>query len=243
MVMDPIQLLLLVLVGAGAGFVQRVSGFGLGIFSMLFLPYMFPTHTAAATIPGLFSCGTSTYNAIRHRKQIPYKTVLPMLAAALVMIPVAVHFAARISGDFFQILLGIVLIGLSVYFLFFDSRVHLRPTLWSSLLAGGLGGALNGLFSTGGPPAVLYMTHATTDKISYFAGIQFYFCVTNIYATAVRFMNGLLTVDLLVYAAVGFVGCMVGNFIGGKVFDRLDGKKLKRIIYIGMIASGVLMIL
>ena len=38
----------LVLIGMGAGFVQRVSGFGMGIFAMLFLPHFMPSHTAAA---------------------------------------------------------------------------------------------------------------------------------------------------------------------------------------------------
>ena len=47
--------LYLVLIGIGAGFVQRVSGFGLGIFAMMFLPYFTPT-PVAATISTLFSC-------------------------------------------------------------------------------------------------------------------------------------------------------------------------------------------
>ena len=111
------------------------------------------------------------------------------------------------------------------------------------MLCGALGGALNGLFSTGGPPVVLYMTHATTENKKYFAGVQFYFCVTIIYDTVMRAINGLLSWTLLVYALIGMLGCMVGDFIGAKVFNRLDGKKLKIIIYVAMIISGIFMIL
>lgn len=110
-------------------------------------------------------------------------------------------------------------------------------------MCGALGGALNGLFSTGGPPVVLYMTHATKENKAYFAGIQFYFCITNIYATIMRAINGIVTLELLVYALIGMIGCLLGDFIGRKVFDKLDGKKLKLIIYIAMIISGLLMIL
>ena len=39
------------------------------------------------------------------------------------------------------------------------------------------------------------------------------------------------------------VGCLLGDFIGKKVFDKLNAKKLKMIIYIGMIISGALMII
>lgn len=242
MQIEPIHILLLLLIGTGAGFIQRVSGFGLGIFAMLFLPHFLPTHTAAATIACFLSCGTSTYNAVKHRKNIPFRTILPLLLAAFVMIPLAVRFSAWLPGAAFKIILGVVLIGLSVYFLFFDHRVHMRPTVTNGLLAGGIGGTLNGLFSTGGPPIVLYLTHATADKTAYFAGIQFYFALTNIYAAVFRVLNGAVTADLLVHTAIGMLGCMAGDTLGRLVFDKLDGAKLKRIIYIGMIVSGVLMI-
>lgn len=241
--MDYIQMILLILVGMGAGFVQRVSGFGLGIFAMLFMPHFLPSATAAATISCLFSCGTSTYNAIRYRKEIPYKTVLPLLVAAMIAIPVAVCFSAKVSQGFFEVLLGIILIVISLWFLFFDQKIRLRPTVTNGVLAGALGGTLNGLFSTGGPPVVLYLSQAASSPATYFAGIQFYFCITNIYATAMRALNGLVTGKLLLLAAVGMVGCMTGDFIGRKVFSKLDGDRLKKVIYIGMILSGILMVL
>ena len=237
------EYLYLILVGFGAAFVQRVSGFGLGIFAMMFLPHFLPSHTAAATISCLFSCYTTTSNSIRYRKNVAYKTAIPMLVAALISIPVAVYFAAKVEARLFEILLGSVLIILSVYFLFFNKKISIKPTPLNGVIAGTLGGALNGLFSTGGPPAVLYLTSATPDNITYFATIQFYFCLTNIYATANRAINGLVTADLLLYAAVGIVGCLAGDLLGRLVFDKLDAKKLKYIIYIGMIISGVMMLI
>ena len=170
--------LFLVLIGMGAGFVQRVSGFGLGIFAMLFLPHFMPSHTAAAAISSLFACLTATYNAIRYRKDIAYKTAFPMICAALISIPIAVHFSAVVSGNMFQVLLGVVLIILSLYFMFFNKNIRIKPTLMNGVLAGALGGTLGGLFSTGGPPAVLYLNSATNDNMIYFATIQFYFCFT-----------------------------------------------------------------
>ncbi len=231
----------LILIGMGAGFVQRVSGFGLGIFAMVFLPHFMPSHTAAAAISSLFACVTATYNALRYRKNVEYKTALPMICAALISIPIAVHFSSVVSGNIFKILLGIVLIVLSLYFIFFNKRIKIRPDFKNGILAGALGGTLGGLFSTGGPPAVLYLSSATSDNIAYFATIQFYFCFTNLYATTVRVVNGIITTNILVYAAIGMVGCMIGDFVGRIVFDKLDSDKLKLIIYIGMIISGIVM--
>ena len=240
--MELMQAVLLILVGMGAGFVQRVSGFGLGIFAMMFLPHFMPSHPVAATVSTLFSCVTSTYNAVKYRKHIVYSTAFPMLCAALISIPLGVYASVAVSGEIFEILLGAVLIVLSVYFLFFSRRVRMKATAANGILAGALGGGLNGLFSTGGPPVVLYLSNALTDKNAYFATIQFYFGLTNIYSVGSRAAGGLVTGEVLLFAAVGIVGCLAGDFAGRLVFDRLDAGKLRLVIYLGMIFSGILMI-
>ena len=235
--------LLIILICLGASFVQRVSGFGFGIFVMLFFPYLMPSHAAAAAVSSLLSVFTSLYNGIRHRKHVRFKLVVPMLCAALIAIPIAISYSQSAPQAVMKLLLGIVLIGLSIYFLFFSSRIHIRPTAANSFIAGALGGTLGGLFSTGGPPTVVFLLHATTDKMVYFATIQTYFAVTNIYSNIVRIFSGIITRDVLIYTAIGSIGCFLGNWIGGKTFDKLDGEKLKKIIYIGMIISGILMII
>ena len=241
--MDTLTIVLLVAVGLGAGFIQRVSGFGLGIFAMLFLPHFIPSQTAATAVSCLISCGATTYNTVKYRKFIPYRTVFPLLAASLIAIPIAVYYAVSIPGDFFKMLLGIVLILLSIYLLFFDSKVSIKPSIKNGLLTGTVGGALGGLFSTAGPPVVLYLTYATKEKMEYFAGLQFYFCLTNYYATAFRIANGVIDKKVILAAVIGLAGCMAGDLLGRMVFDKLDGAKLKKIIYAGMIISGILMII
>lgn len=240
--MEIVKALALLLVGAGAGFVQRVSGFGIGIFSMLFLPYLMPTHAAAATVSTLFSCGACTYNAIKYRKNVAYKTMLSLLIGALIMIPVGVRLSVLISASLFERVLGVVLICLSIYFLFFASRIKVKANVPTGVLIGGIGGGLNGLVSIGGPPIVLYLTTALSDNLAYFATTQFYFAITNNYAIIMRALNGIVTVDVLLYALVGIVGCMVGDTLGKRVFDRLNATRLRQVIYVGMIISGILMV-
>ena len=184
----------------------------------------------------------TTYNAWKYRRQIAFRVILPPLLTAMVTIPIAVRYSVRISGPLFQRILGVVLICLSIYFLLFSKRIRIRPTVPGGLFAGALGGVLSGLFATGGPPIVLYLTQAIEGKLIYFASIQFYFCITSFYGTAVRIANGVLTVHLLGYAAIGLVGCMIGDSLGRRVFDKINGELLKKIIYIGMIISGILMV-
>lgn len=239
--MNWLHSLVVFLIGFGAGFVQRVSGFGLGIFSMIFFPHFMPAQAGSA-ISCIHSSITSSYNAIRYRDHVRYKTVLPILCAAMLTIPLAVRFASYFSAAVFRILLGAVLVAFSAYFLIFQKKIRLKPNLRNGIFAGTLGGVLNGLFATGGPPVVLYLSSAMTDKTVYFATIQFYFAFTNLYATLMRVINGMITKEVLLHAGIGAVSCLLGDCLGRVVFDKLDGDKLKRIIYMGMIISGILMI-
>lgn len=242
MEIDWLNIVLIAIVGIGGGFVQRVSGFGLGIFVMLFLPYLTPEIAIAATISCLFSFGTSTYNAVKYIKKVNFKLALPILCAAMVILPIAVYFSASMPQRIFEYILGAVLIILSIYFLFFNQKIKMQKSVKNGIIAGALGGALNGLFSTGGPPVVLYLSQVAKDNMEYFAAIQFYFAAANIFATILRVFNGLVSWAVILTAFIGFFGCMLGDFIGNFFFDKLDADKLKKVIYIGMIISGALMI-
>lgn len=237
-----INISLLILIGFGAAFVQRVSGFGLGIFAMLFLPYLLGDTIAAAAVSCLWSCVTSVYNAVKYRKNVDFKLLMPLICAAAVTIPVAVALSKFVPGGIMTMLLGIVLVLLSLYFLIFSEKIHIRPSTTGGVLAGGLGGTLNGLFSTGGPPVVLYLAGATTDKMAYFASIQCYFALTNLYSTGMRAVSGILSWHILLLAAIGVLGSLLGDAVGKLIFNRLNAKRVKQVIYVGMIMSGLLMI-
>lgn len=241
MELEILPLILLIFIGIGAGFVQRVSGFGLSIFAMIFLPYLMST-ADAVSLATILSLSVTILNVAKYYKQVFYKIALPMVGAALVSIPIAVHFSVMVPEDVFKILLGAVSIVLSLYFLFFNKNVTIKPTIFTGILSGTVSGVLGGLFSTSGPPAVLYLSSAISDNAVYFATIQFYFCLTNLYTVSVRIANRIVGWNILPYVAVGITGCFVGNVVGKLVFDKLDATKLKTVIYIGMIISGVVML-
>lgn len=236
-----INIALLILIGFGAAFVQRVSGFGLGIFTMLFLPFLMGDTATAASVSCLWSCVTSVYNTVKYRKSINFRLLWPLMCAAAVTIPAAVAMSKYVPGDIMTLLLGVILVLLSVYFLFFSEKIRIRPSIPGALLAGALGGTLNGLFSTGGPPVVLYLS-AVADKITYFASIQCYFAMTNIYATAMRAVSGIINANVLICCGIGLAGCLLGDTVGKLVFSRLNAKRFKQVIYVGMIISGLVMV-
>ena len=115
---DTGQLVIILFITAMGGFIQRVTGFGFGIFTMLFFPYIMQTHTSATAVATLVSCVTSIYNTIIYRKNIPYKKIIPLIVSSLITIPIAVRFSVLVYGAFFKRALGIVLVGLVFIFSF-----------------------------------------------------------------------------------------------------------------------------
>ncbi len=236
------RITLLILIAAAASFVQRVSGFGSGITAMMFMPYIFNDTPTAAAISSLWSTATSSYNAVKYRKNIAFKMIIPLLCSCAVVLPVAVTFSKVVPQRIMKMILGVVLVILSVYFLSLSNKIKMRPTITNGIISGSLGAALSGLFATGGPPVVLYLVNATDNKTIYFASIQFYFAIMGIYSAIIRAINGIIDLKVLLYVIIGFVGCLVGDSVGRLVFNKLNGEKVKKVIYIVMIISGILMI-
>ena len=64
-----VQFIVILLISAMGGLIQRVTGFGFGIFVMIFFPYIMQTHTSAVAVSTIVSCIFSVYNAIIYRKK------------------------------------------------------------------------------------------------------------------------------------------------------------------------------
>ena len=135
-----------------------------------------------------------------------------------------------------------VLVLMSIYFLFFKGKLSIRPGIRNGFLTGACGGVLNGLFSTGGPPIVLYLLGTTEGHAAYLATIQAYFAFNNVYATIIRFLNGQITAEMMPGLAGGFAGMILGVFFGGKMEKYIPDQMFLKLIYILMAFSGLMML-
>ena len=50
---------------------------------------------------------------------------------------------------------------------------------------------------------------------------------------------GFVTSNVLACFAIGLVGVVAGLVVGSRVFDKMDGPKIKKAVYIIMALSGV----
>lgn len=225
----------------GGAIVQSTTGFGFGIVSMAFLPYMMD-YLGATALAGLGAMVISASVAFKNWRKANLKIVLPLITAYAVTMAVSLKIAKKSSNETLTKALGIMLICMSIYFMFFNNKIRIKPTITNGLIAGALGGIGAGFFSIGGPPTVIYILSCTDDKEAYRANQLVYFTMTGIYSSGVRIVNGIVTKEVWIMFGISIVALLIGTYIGGVIFHRINANKLRKLIYGVMAVSGLTML-
>ena len=226
-----------------ASFVQRVSGFGFGIIAMAVFTYLLPSYGEATALSGMLGALTSVITAIRLRREVPWKKLLPILLTFLLVSFFAVGFVSRADSGPMKKVLGAVLICVSLYFFFLSERIRIRPGLGMQLGMGTLSGVMGGLFAMQGPPAVIYFISSAGSNREYIAMTQWYFFVGNVMMTVYRAGEGLVTRTVMLDWLVCVPAVMAGIFVGGLVSGRIKIKLLRKIVYAFLAVSGLISLL
>ena len=227
------------LLALAGSFIQRVCGFGFGIFIMTMLPYLMPSYQEATALSGLLSLMQSSVVLCTMWRHLRIRNMVGVFLSFCVFSFFAIRFVSVAGDGVLKVFLGCVLILLGLYFLLFSSRVRVTPTPKWQISLGALSGTMGGIFGMHGPAAVVYFLNSETTKEGYLAVCQAYFVVTNIYMSVFRAGSGFMTVAVGAGVLVSLVGIGLGVWIGSRVFDRIPQDTLKRIIYFYMILAGV----
>ena len=239
------SLIYLILLAAGASFVQRTIGFGFGIFIMTVLPFLMPSYGEAVTLSGLLSLTSATVVMIKYLKYVTWKRMLPIVAAFVIFSTIAIFLLDRIEGQAMRVILGIMLILISLYFSFFKDKLQkiIRPTKGWQFGAGTASGIMGGLFGMHGPPVVLYLISSEPDKDHYMGMIQTYAVITNIAMLIVRAFAGYVTPAVGGAYLYGLAGLAMGVIAGNWAYRRIPGKLFTYIVYAYIGVCGLVIFL
>jgi len=221
--------------------IQGATGFGYAIFSMPLLSLFIPLELATVLI--VLTAFVLNFQIFYQRKEnINWKLMGSTLGSALVGTFIGVWGLEGFSSGILRMLLGIILIIFSLYFIFYYHKIKIKPSLLNSIIAGGLGGIINGMFGMGGPPLVIYYFSAAESKEEYQGCLQATFLVMLVYAVGFHFLYGNITTEVLPLVGVGVVGVLTGAGLGLKIFDQLKKSVLRRVISVLMTVTGLMMI-
>lgn len=227
-----------VLPAFAGGIIQGVTGFGAGIIMMIFLPLLLPVNQAAgvSVAIGTVLCATMAW---RYRAKVRVGEIVAPALLYLAVSSACILFAAGVDQNAMKGVLGVFLVMLAVYFLFFQSAASFEPKWISAVACIAVSGVCDGLFGVGGPLMVLYYLARIKDRAAYLGTIQGFFLVTSLYSTAFRLMNGIIGVAQLGTVALGAVGVLAGLATASAVSRRLDPAAVRKLTYAVIGVSGV----
>lgn len=235
-----LDLLLVFLPALGGGIIQTTTGFGFGLFVMMFYPLFLPV-TEASALSSTMSLLLALTLTIRLRRHLRLKELLFPLGVDLAFGLASAAAAAYIDLSMLKAVLGIFLVLMALYLIFLSGRFAVRPNKKSAFVCCALGGLSSGFFGIGGPPILPYFLAAYgNEKLTYIVSLQLVFAVTGMSNTVVRIVNGIYTLRVLLLAIPGIAAMFIGQAIGLRIVDKINARQLKKIVYVVLGLSGIL---
>ncbi|MCH5462171.1 sulfite exporter TauE/SafE family protein [Lactobacillus sp. LC28-10] len=213
-----------------AGLIQGLTGFGAVIIMMIFFPSILPMAQAAG-IGGVIMLLSEISLVIHYHSEFKPKRVLSAFVVYAAVATWSVHLGLVLDTHLLRLMLGVLLIALSLYFLFSKSAGDRRYPLYVALLFMIISGFFNGLFGIGGPLMALYFLSLSKSMPEYIANIQGFFLIDGFYITTVRVATGILNAHVVPYILLGIVGATVGTIIASRLSTRWDLATVKPWIY------------
>jgi uncharacterized membrane protein YfcA len=226
------------LIAAAGSLVQSSTGFGYAIICMALWP-LFISFLSASIIEAITAFAMVVYITVRLRRHINFKLLLWPTLSSMLMSTFGILTLMSSTETLLRRILGFCLMLLSVYFIFFSRRIHIRTTRRNGLIAGVISGYCGGLFNVGGPPMVVYFLSVIDDKLEYNATLQCYFCVTTIYIFFVHLLMGNVNAEVMRFGTAALFGLAAGISVGFWLFRRLTMTNLKNLVYGFMILAGL----
>ncbi|MBE6008193.1 MAG: sulfite exporter TauE/SafE family protein [Lachnospiraceae bacterium] len=219
-------------------FIQSNVGFGFNIMFMSMGPF-FMDYSAAQAICFSGTIVGNAANFLPRYKKINIKQVIIPAFSYCIATYVSIELTMGLETAVLRRMLGIVLVLLALYFVFFSGKIHIRPTTRNGVLAGIVSGIGGGMFAINGPPMAVYYLSAMEDKEEYMATIQAYFFVTSIATLVIKLATGTFGAFSVIWLLFLAAGIIIGAFVGKKTYSMLKPDVVRLCVYAFMAISGL----
>jgi uncharacterized protein len=219
--------------------VYGLTGFGSGLVAVPILAHFMPLQFVVPYILVLnVSASVAMLRKQGFRRQTNWRELMPLLPFGVVGMIIGTFLLLNIPQ-------GWLLLGLGIFILVFGIRNllgirgdHLISKLWA-LPAGLLGGTVGALFSTSGPPYVIYLTHRLRDPSQLRSSFSALIMLESGLRLIVFLFAGLVLQDSMMPALLlAFPLMWFGLYVGNRIHLNVSQHQLLKIIGMLLTASG-----
>ncbi len=223
-----------------AAFMLRgMTGFGSGIVAIPMLALAWPLSVIVPIMAALNYVASFSLGVMDYRKTL-WRELAPMLPGNLIGVVGALYLFHVLNATVLSRLLGGFIL---VYALYTLSGLRLRqlPRGFAAPF-GVVGGAIDTLFSTGGPIFVIYFSTRRFDKGAFRATVSTLLLLETPFRIVGYLFSGLYTWTSL-WLILGALPVMaVGLFLGHRIHARLSQRNFELAIGLMLLGNGLLLL-
>ena len=226
-----------------AYFVRGISGFGSGLLAVPLLALRFPL---PQVVPFMLIADFSASALIGgiHFRQVERSEIVRLLPATLIGVTLGTILLVSLPPALLlTVLAGFILVfALRSLLVRSDSFTPVSPRwAWPAALTGG---AVSGLFGTGGPPYVIYLSHRLRDKSQLRATLSGLFFLEGLIRIVSFLVAGLLLdVGVWLRALCALPVVVAALYAGSHIHTRLSDTQMLRIVSLLLLVSAVSLLL
>jgi hypothetical protein len=221
-----------------AYFIRGITGFGSGLIAVPLLALFMPLQFVVPLVLLLDFTASLVLGGV-HFKRVQWDEIG-------ILIPFSVVGVALGTGLLVNLPQAPMLVALAVFVLVFAVRSLLnihgdRPAsrLWA-VPASLVGGTVGGLFGTGGPPYVIYLSHRIRDKSVSRATLSALFFMEGLTRIASFLIVGLLLTPKVWSAyAIALPLVLAALYLGGRAHVGLAPAQMTRLVGLLLLVSSV----
>jgi uncharacterized protein len=223
-----------------ASFVMGLTGFGIALVAMAFLPWLMSPVTAIVVLT-VYAFVFSIVVVIQLRRDLTPRALVDLFIGTVAGTPIGVWALASLPVTALNRLIGLVLVV--VVALEFRGAIprHLGGRAWR-FATGFLSGVIGGAVGTPGPPVIVYVTTQGWSPHTMKANTMGFFVINQGVILAGYWWMGLLTREVATVAAAFALPALAGVGAGVALFGRLDPVRFRRIVFALLLVSGVLLL-
>lgn len=238
---EPERLALAVLIGAIAGVIRGITGFG---GAMVMSPPLALLLGPLVTVPVvlLLESVAAAPMLVQLRHLVRWRVIGPIIAMACLTVPLGTY--VLVTAD--PLVMRRVIAGVVIVFsllLLRGWRYAGKHRLATGLGLGAVSGTMVGATSMGGPPVILYLLAGPDPIDTTRANLTYFVGAISLAGVAVLALNGVLGLQGLWLAALLAPGYYLGMVAGTRLFSRFNDTRFRRftLFFMLAVAAGILL--
>lgn len=219
-----------------AEIVGTIGGFGSSVFFVPIGNFYFDFHSVLG-LTAIFHLSSNISKIYLFKQGLNKKLLINIGVPSVIFVTIGAYISQFIQTTFLEIILGVFLIGFSLFFIVFSQKV-ISPNRKNAIIGGVFSGFSAGLLGTGGAIRGLTMAAFNLSKNTFIATSAFIDFMIDLSRSVVYYNNGYIHTHDLKYVPFLFVIGVVGTYLGKKILHYIPQDKFRMLSLILILIIG-----